>query len=736
MRRRLIGGVMAAMLVIGLMPTSVWAEDPGVSVNAGDAVDFSDPDFQKLINNTLRRAEDTVITTADMESIEYLSISGLSAVEDIDGIQYAVNLQTLNMTGDIKNVDKIKGLTNLRRLTINSNEFLTDLSQLGSKPELTLLNVDSCTELTSLDGITVENYPKLEELSCSSCSSLSDISALSGPEIPTLKEADFGDSAAITDIAPLEGYDAMEELDIEKVDITEENREGYRRAIRSLTNLNALQMTFCNITDEDTEMFSTLQNLQTLVLNMNELTSTEFCDQLPADIEVLSLHGNDIENMDNLGRLTQLSVLGLGDNRVTDFSFVSELTSLTNGSVRHAEGTEDFPAHESYSYGSQSSPIETENGQIVLDNPYIGVDGSPISFENATVVSDDDPDITVSYDAAANKITLGSIPVSTAVNSIVIKTRYALPVSDGEYKIIEPRIETFVKGKIFYAIHYDWGTDAPSGQILPSDNTEYKTLEEAKAAVDQTFTSETTVKGEKDGKEGIWTFSGWTVTVSGSTVNAKGSWSFEESHQHDWGAPTYTWSADGKTCTAERVCTEDSSHVESEQAAVSGEVTKPATCTEKGETTYTAVFESDWAVTQTKVLEDVEIIPHAYGAEWESDETGHWHMCSVCKAKADEESHTFEWIVDKEATDEQAGSKHQECTVCGYALAAVEIPPLEKPEEPEQLIPPQTEKPAADPSRPTTPQTGDAGNTLPWALLCVAGGLGAAICVKRKQKNL
>ena len=64
--------------------------------------------------------------------------------------------------------------------------------------------------------------------------------------------------------------------------------------------------------------------------------------------------------------------------------------------------------------------------------------------------------------------------------------------------------------------------------------------------------------------------------------------------------------------------------MESEQAAVSGEVTKPATCTEKGETTYTAVFESDWAVTQTKVLEDVEMLPHSYGAEWESDETGHW----------------------------------------------------------------------------------------------------------------
>ncbi len=160
-----------------------------------------------------------MITTADMESIEYLSISGLSAVEDIDGIQYAVNLQILNMTGDIKNVDKIKGLTNLRRLTINSNEFLTDLSQLGSKPELTLLNVDDCTELTSLDGITVENYPKLEELSCSRCTSLSEISALSGPVIPTLTEADFED-CAITDISPLKGYTSMAELYLEKVEIS------------------------------------------------------------------------------------------------------------------------------------------------------------------------------------------------------------------------------------------------------------------------------------------------------------------------------------------------------------------------------------------------------------------------------------------------------------------------------------------------------------------------------------
>ena len=73
------------------------------------------------------------------------------------------------------------------------------------------------------------------------------------------------------------------------------------------------------------------------------------------------------------------------------------------------------------------------------------------------------------------------------------------------------------------------------------------------------------------------------------------------------------WSEDGKTCTAERVCTGDSSHVDREVVEAVGKVTTPATCTAKGWTTYTAAFTNDWTETQTKVLEDVEMIPHSYG---------------------------------------------------------------------------------------------------------------------------
>ena len=39
-----------------------------------------------------------------------------------------------------------------------------------------------------------------------------------------------------------------------------------------------------------------------------------------------------------------------------------------------------------------------------------------------------------------------------------------------------------------------------------------------------------------------------------------------------------------------------------------------------------------------------------------------------------ETAHTYAWVTDEEATATEAGSKHEECTVCGYEKAAVEIP--------------------------------------------------------------
>lgn len=63
---------------------------------------------------------------------------------------------------------------------------------------------------------------------------------------------------------------------------------------------------------------------------------------------------------------------------------------------------------------------------------------------------------------------------------------------------------------------------------------------------------------------------------------------------------------------------------------------------------------------------------HSYGDSWKSDASNHWHECE-CGDIADSAAHTFDWVVDKKATATEDGLKHQECTICGYAKAAVKI---------------------------------------------------------------
>ncbi len=70
-----------------------------------------------------------------------------------------------------------------------------------------------------------------------------------------------------------------------------------------------------------------------------------------------------------------------------------------------------------------------------------------------------------------------------------------------------------------------------------------------------------------------------------------------------------------------------------------------------------------------------EKTPHVSDA-WESDAEGHWGTCSECGATIGKTAHAFEWVVDKEATETEPGSKHEECSVCGFAKDAVEIPAI------------------------------------------------------------
>ena len=74
---------------------------------------------------------------------------------------------------------------------------------------------------------------------------------------------------------------------------------------------------------------------------------------------------------------------------------------------------------------------------------------------------------------------------------------------------------------------------------------------------------------------------------------------------HDWNAPTYVWSTDHRTATAQRTCKHDASHVERESVAATMTVSKAPTQTKKGQTLYTAVFANEAFEKQTLTATDI-----------------------------------------------------------------------------------------------------------------------------------
>ena len=128
---------------------------------------------------------------------------------------------------------------------------------------------------------------------------------------------------------------------------------------------------------------------------------------------------------------------------------------------------------------------------------------------------------------------------------------------------------------------------------------------------------------------------------------------------------------------------------------------------------------------------------HSYGTEWKYDDTNHWHECE-CGDKADTAAHSFQWVIDKAATKEATGTKHEECSVCGAKRSENTV--IDK-------LPDggntgntgsgdnNTDKPGKDDST-KAPQTGDSSNLIGWlAALFVSGGVLTVLGLNGKKRK-
>ena len=285
------------------------------------------------------------------------------------------------------------------------------------------------------------------------------------------------------------------------------------------------------------------------------------------------------------------------------------------------------------------------------------------------------------------------------------------------------KITAFEAGKT-----YHYGVYVVAVGYVESENTSYVFGPNTKLKINGEFVNYKRYEGDtSDGSDGtMWVLTDLTMTpaADGHTHKYGTEWKYDETnHWHececgnkaDITAHNFKWIVDRKATTTEK----GSKHEE---------------CTVCG---------------YKKTAVDIPKIDshnHDYGTEWKYDSTNHWHECEDGE-KADITAHNFKWIVDKEATTAEKGSKHEECTVCGYKKTAVDIPAIgfgsssdDEANKPTNTV--SSESSSANQLNNTantaSPKTGNSGNIILWiALLFVSGGvfISATAVDRKKTKN-
>ena len=285
----------------------------------------------------------------------------------------------------------------------------------------------------------------------------------------------------------------------------------------------------------------------------------------------------------------------------------------------------------------------------------------------------------------------------------------------------ENKITAFEAGKTYhYGVYVVAYGDVGNIRYIFGPDTKLK--------INGEFVNYTRYEGdESDGSDGtMWVLTDLTMTpaADGHTHKYGTEWKYDETnHWHececgnkaDITAHNFKWIVDRKATTTEK----GSKHEE---------------CTVCG---------------YKKTAVDIPKIDshnHDYGTEWKYDSTNHWHECEDGE-KADITAHNFKWIIDKEATATEKGSKHEECTVCGYKKTAVDIPAIgfgsssdDQPNKPINTA--SSESSSADqtnkPINTASPKTGNTDNMILWIVLLIAGGgvfITATAVDRKKTKN-
>ena len=271
----------------------------------GESVHFPDPSLRAAIEDALGKAPKSIITVAEMATLERLDANGKD-IKDLRGLEFATNLEALEIRGNlVSDLSPVAGLTQLGRLGIQGNKIsdispLTELKSLGS---LGIYN-NEISDISPLSGLTNLRWLSMYKNPISDLSPLVNLKSLTGirlrveppgnlspiSELISLETFSYwGSGEPVPDLSPLTKLPKLAKIDLgrgSKVDLS---------PLSELTAIKELWLHECGISN-----LSFLEKLTTL--------------------ERAHLGRNDISDISALSALPNLKWLDLSNNQISDFS--------------------------------------------------------------------------------------------------------------------------------------------------------------------------------------------------------------------------------------------------------------------------------------------------------------------------------------------------------------------------------------------------------------------------------
>jgi transglutaminase-like putative cysteine protease len=276
-----------------------------LSTAAQEVIHFPDLQLEAAVRRALDRPTG-LLTTADMALLKTLE-AGRQNIVDLSGLEYAVNLESLNLyQNSVEDLSPLGALTHLRVLNLGGNS-IKDISALRGLTALEELDL-SHNRLTNIDAL--QKMTRLRLLH------------LEGNDISTL--------TPLASLKSLEGLFLSGNLDDRSVS-----------TLAGLTRLQRLMLADGRISN--VTFLANMKQLRWLDLRNNQISGVEPLRGLTR-LEWLSLAGNRVEELNALGGLRQLQLLDLNNNRVRQIAPLLRLRNLQwvelqNNFLELAEGT-------------------------------------------------------------------------------------------------------------------------------------------------------------------------------------------------------------------------------------------------------------------------------------------------------------------------------------------------------------------------------------------------------------